>query len=336
MNLLYSPITLKNVTLKNRIVMSPMCQYSAGDDGLVTDWHKVHYPTRAIGGVGLIIVEATAVHPVGRISNRDLGIWSNEHVEPLQELVKLIHANGAKAGIQLAHAGRKAQLDAIPIAPSAIPFSNDYQTPHQVSKEEIRDVVNQFVDAAARAKQAQFDIIEIHAAHGYLINQFLSPLANQREDEYGGALANRMRLLEEIITGVKGVWSGPLFVRFSAEEYADGGNHIDDYVSIASHVKNLGVDLIDVSSGGVVPYPIKDFPGYQTGFAEKIKRGAGIATAAVGKITTHEQAEEILAKGQADVICLGRELLRNPYWALQSHSAQDTETQVPVQYRRAY
>lgn len=334
--MLFEPITLGGVTLKNRIVMSPMCQYSAGEQGLVTDWHRIHYASRAVGGVGLVMVEATAVQPNGRISTRDLGIWDDTHIAGLSEVVRLVQAAGAKIGIQLAHAGRKSQVEGRLDAPSPIAFSADFPTPVPLSQEGINDVVANFRQAAGRARQAGFDVIEIHAAHGYLINQFLSPLCNHRDDPYGGDRDRRFRLLKEIVTAVREVWEGPLFVRFSAEEYAEGGNHIEDYVYYSRLLKQMGVHLIDVSSGAVVPYPVRDYPGYQVPFAEKIRREAGIATGAVGKITVAQQAEQILENGQADLIFLGRELLRNPYWALHAAAALGVRNEPPVQYARAF
>ncbi len=337
MSRLFQPYTIRGVELKNRIVMSPMCMYAAQEDGRVTDWHRVHYPTRAVGGAGLIILEATAVQPHGRISANDLGIWSDEHVDGLAEIVRLVHEHGAKVGIQLAHAGRKSEVAGVNhVAPSAIPFSADYDVPVALDERGINDVISSFRAAAERAKRAGFDVVEIHAAHGYLINQFLSPLTNHREDAYGGSFDNRFRLLGEVVRAVRGVWDGPLFVRVSAEEYAEGGNHLDDYVRIAARLRESGVDLIDVSSGGVVPVPIKTQPGYQVPFAEAIRTEAGIATGAVGLITAPEQAEAILEKGQADLIFLGRELLRNPYWPLAAAQVLDASIDVPVPYRRAF
>ncbi|WP_139489334.1 NADPH dehydrogenase NamA [Brevibacillus dissolubilis] len=337
MSKLFEPVKINGMTLKNRVVMAPMCMYSADKQGRVNDWHKVHYATRAVGGVGLIIVEATAVEAHGRISDHDLGIWDDEHVAGLSEVVKLVKPHGTQIGIQLAHAGRKSEAEGTPVAPSPIAFSDRYRVPKELSRDEIHGVVRSFAKAAERAKQAGFDCIEIHAAHGYLINQFLSPLANQRTDEYGGGHENRFRLLKEVVLAVKEVWDGPLFVRVSAEEYADGGNHIEAYVFFSALLKELGVDLIHVSSGAVVPYPITDYPGYQVPLAEKIRYGADIPTAAVGKITTPEQAEEILQNRRADLISLARVLLRDPYWALHAQIAlENNKESVPVQYQRGF
>lgn len=334
-NKLFTPYTIKNVTLKNRIVMSPMCMYSSPNkDGKIADWHRIHYATRAVGGVGLIVVEATAVLPEGRISYRDLGIWNDEHVTGLKEITDLIHQNGAKAAIQLAHAGRKAELDEPIYAPSAIPFPG-MQTPVEADGDYIQKVVGAFKDAARRAKEAGFDIIELHGAHGYLINQFLSPLANKRTDQFGGSADNRYRLLGDIIEAVKTVWDGPIFVRVSANEYDENGNTLDQYIEYARIMKTQGVDLIDCSSGAVVPAKINVFPGYQVDLSDQIRSQAGIATGAVGLITKTAQAEEILGNERADLIFLGRELLRNPYWALDAAKELGAEIDRPQQYGRA-
>jgi len=332
---LFTPYTLKNVTLKNRIVMSPMCMYSSPNhDGKVADWHRIHYATRAVGGVGLIVVEATAVLPEGRISYRDLGIWNDDQIPGLKEVVDLVHQHGAKAAIQLAHAGRKAELDEAIIAPSAVPFPG-MKMPVPASQEQIHEVIAGFREGARRAKEAGFDIIELHAAHGYLINQFLSPLANQREDEYGGTPENRYRLLGEIIDAVQTVWDGPIFVRLSAKEYDERGNSLERYIEYSRKMKAQGVDLIDCSSGAVVPAKIEIFPGYQVDLADQIRRQADIATGAVGLITTAAQAEEILGNERADLVFLGRELLRNPYWTWNAAKELGAEIDRPAPYGRA-
>lgn len=336
MSKLFQPYQIRNLVLKNRIVMSPMCQYSAGEDGMPNDWHRVHYPTRAIGGAGLLIFESTAVQPNGRISESDLGIWNDQQAAALAEIVDVIHRHHAAVGIQLGHAGRKSTTRGKHDAPSAIPFSSDYTTPESLDREGIAQVVENFRLAALRAKQAGFDVIEIHAAHGYLINQFLSPLTNLREDEYGGSADNRARLLLETVAGVRSVWDGPLFVRVSAEEYAEGGNHLADTIFFARLLKENGVDLIDPSSGGVVPFPVKDYPGYQVGFSEQIRKQADIATGAVGKISAPEFAEEIVQNHRADLVFLARELLRNPYWPLHAARTLGVEADVPKQYLRAF
>lgn len=334
---LFDPFTIRNTTFKNRIVQAPMCMYSSHEqNGKVEDWHKIHYATRAIGQVGLIIVEATAVHPQGRISAEDLGIWEDEQIEGLSEIVRLMKQHGAKTGIQLAHAGRKATVEGDIFAPSPIPFSDRYPTPKEMSVDQIQQFVQDFQEAAIRAKKAGFDVIEIHAAHGYLINSFLSPLTNERTDAYGGSAKNRYKVLGEVIDAVRSVWEGPLFVRISAHDYAENGMTADQYVEMVKWMKDQTVDLIDVSSGGVVLANIDVFPGYQVPFAETIKRDADIETGAVGLITTGRQAEEILKNDRADLIFLGRELLRNPYWAYTAAKELETEISAPKQYTRGW
>jgi len=337
MAMLFEPYTIRNLTLKNRIAMAPMCMYSCNDeDGMAGDWHRVHYASRAVGQAGLIILEATAVQPQGRISPQDLGIWSDAHIEGLKSITSLIHQNGAAAGIQLAHAGRKSEVDGPIQAPSALAFSNDYKTPFEMSQEEIRETVGAFVKASKRAVKAGFDLLELHAAHGYLINEFLSPLSNRRTDEYGGSSENRYRFLREIIDGVRSVWQGPLFVRISAEDYSDGGMTAELYTEMAVWMKEQGVDLIDVSSGALVPAAIHPYPGYQVPFSETIRQGAAIPTGAVGLITSGMQAEEILRNKRADLILIGRELLRDPYWPYGAARELHTEIEPPVQYDRGW
>lgn len=334
---LFSPFTIKNITFKNRIVMAPMCMYSShNEDGKVENWHRTHYISRAVGQVGLIIQEATAVTPQGRISPQDLGIWSDEQIEGLKELTDLIKEQGAATGIQLAHAGRKATVDGEIIAPSAIAFNEKMKMPKEMTLEEIRETIEAFKLGAIRAKKAGFDVIEIHGAHGYLINEFLSPLSNQRTDKYGGSPENRYRFLREVIEAVKTVWDGPLFVRVSASDYHEEGLTADDYVQIGSWMKEQGIDLIDVSSGAVVPARIHSFPGYQVKFAEKIKEGASIPTGAVGLITSGLQAEEILQNDRADLIFLARELLRNPYWPRTAAKELGVTIEPPKQYGRGW
>lgn len=334
---LFEPLTIKNTTFKNRIVMAPMCMYQSDhEDGQVTDWHRVHYPTRAVGQIGLIIVEATAVQPQGRISMRDLGIWDDSHVEGLAEIVRLMKQNGAKTGIQLAHAGRKADLEEPIQSPSAIAFNEKYQTPHAMTTEEIKETVQAFKEGARRSKEAGFDVIEIHAAHGYLINQFLSPLSNKRTDEYGGSADNRYRILREVIDAVNEVWDGPLFVRISATDHTEGGMTPEHYVEMAQWMKQQGVDLIDVSSGALVPAQISVYPGYQVQYAETIKNGTPIATGAVGLITSPLHAEEILQNGRSDMIFLARELLRDPYWAYTASKELDADIEAPTPYKRGW
>ncbi|WP_064090941.1 NADPH dehydrogenase NamA [Rossellomorea aquimaris] len=334
---LFQPYTLKNVELKNRIVMAPMCMYSShNNDGKVENWHRTHYTSRAVGGVGLIIQEATAVTPQGRISPQDLGIWDDEHVEGLKELVGLMKEQGAKTGIQLAHAGRKAVLEGDIIAPSAIPFNKDMKTPVEMTKNDINETIKAFIKGAERAREAGFDVIEIHGAHGYLINEFLSPLSNKRTDEYGGSPENRYRFLREIINGIQQVWEGPLLVRVSAKDYHEEGLDVEDYVVFGKWMKEQGIDLIDVSSGAVVPAQIPVFPGYQVKLAETIKRDADIDTGAVGLITTGIQAEEILQNERADLVLLARELLRDPYWPRTAAKELGVELEAPKQYQRGW
>lgn len=334
---LFSPMTIRNVTLINRLVMSPMCMYSSSKkEGMVEDFHLVHYAARAYGQTGLIIVEATAVEPQGRISVYDLGIWDDRHLDGLSRLTERIHEGGAKAGIQLAHAGRKARVDGECFAPSAIPYKENTKIPKEMTKEEIQNTVEAFRLGALRAKKAGFDVIELHAAHGYLINEFLSPLTNQRTDEYGGQAENRFRFLREIITSVREVWDGPLFVRISASEYNEKGLTVADYLPYVKEMKMLGVDLIDVSSGGVVSARINVYPGYQIPFSEKIRQEAQIPTGAVGLITSPFQAAEIIDNKRADLVFIGRELLRDPYFAIRAAKALGAEISIPKQYDKAW
>ena len=339
--------SIKSIAFRNRIGMSPMCQYSA-KDGFVSDWHLQHYSSRAVGGVGLIIVEAAAVVPEGRITPYDLGLWSDAHVLELSKLASLIKENGAVAAIQLAHAGRKASHDKPSnggkflseesggwrtVAPSPIAFEKSEDTPLELDADGIRSVVGAFRDAAVRVHEAGFQVAEIHAAHGYLLHQFLSPLSNKRKDEYGGSYENRIRLLLEVVDAVKSVWPDelPLFVRLSATDWVQGGWTEDDTVRLASILKERAVDLIDCSSGGnVADAKIPIGPGYQLAFAESV-RSSGIMTAAVGLITRREQIEYVLQNEKADIVLLGRELLRNPYFVLREFPEQ----QWPEQYLRS-
>ncbi|MGG0716595.1 NADPH dehydrogenase NamA [Robertmurraya massiliosenegalensis] len=334
---LFSPYSIKDLTLKNRIVMAPMCMYSSeNEDGKVEDFHITHYVSRAVGQVGLIIQEATAVTPQGRISSKDLGIWSDNHIEGLSRLTGQIKSYGTKTGIQLAHAGRKATVDGEILAPSAIPFNENMKTPKEMTLDDIHEVVEAFKQGAIRANKSDFDVIEIHAAHGYLINEFLSPLSNKRTDKYGGSAENRYRFLRETIDAVKEVWDGPLLVRVSASDYQEDGMKPEDYVTLSQWMKEQGVDLIDVSSGAVVPARIHTYPGYQVPFAEKIKHGADIATGAVGLITTAIQAEEILQNNRADLIFLARELLRDPYFPRTAAKELGVTIEPPKQYDRGW
>jgi 2,4-dienoyl-CoA reductase-like NADH-dependent reductase (Old Yellow Enzyme family) len=316
----------------------------AETDGLCTDWHLAHYQARAIGGVGLVITEATAVEPRGRISTGDLGLWGDAQIEPLARVVRLVQSEGAAIGVQLGHAGRKAWSESKgqgpeqPVAPSALAFDEGWVTPAALSGAEIEGIVHRWAQAASRARQAGFDVIEIHAAHGYLNHQFLSPLSNVRTDEYGGSLENRMRMLLEIVRAVRQEWpeDKPLFVRVSTTDWAEGGLTPRDTVEIARAMKSEGVDLIDCSSGGAVPSaPPGIGPGYQIPFAEQVRREAGIATAAVGLITTPELADEAIRNGRADLIALGRELLRHPTWPLEAAHRLGQDIEWPEQYRRA-
>ncbi|MBY6035588.1 NADPH dehydrogenase NamA [Fictibacillus nanhaiensis] len=334
---LFQALTIRNVTLKNRIVMSPMCMYSCFEqDGKVTPWHLTHYTSRAVGQTGLIMTEAAAVNPQGRISPEDLGIWDDSHVEGLKELVSSVHDNGSKIAIQLAHAGRKAMIDGPIIAPSAIAFSDKMKKPEEMTLKQIEETVVDFRAAAKRAKAAGFDIIEIHGAHGYLINEFLSPLSNRRTDSYGGNQQKRYRFLQEIIASIRLEWDGPLFVRISANDYHPEGNTPEEYVTYASWMREDGVDLIDCSSGAVVPAKINAYPGYQVPFADLIKNKAEMATGAVGLITTGRQAEEILQNNRADLIFIGREFLKDPYWPRTAANDLGTDIQSPRQYERGW
>ncbi|HEY3568253.1 MAG TPA: NADH:flavin oxidoreductase/NADH oxidase [Thermoanaerobaculia bacterium] len=351
--ILLTPLTLRGVTLRNRIVMSPMCQYSA-EEGMCNDWHLVHLGSRAVGGAALIVVEATGVTRDGRISPADLGIWSDAHVEPLARVARFVHEQGAVAGIQLAHAGRKAST--LPpwkgggpilkpeeggwtvVGPSPIPFAEGSPVPVALDEAGIDAVVDAFEAASRRALAAGFRVIEIHAAHGYLLHQFLSPLSNHREDRYGGSLENRMRLALRVAGRVREAMPEelPLFVRISATDWAEGGWDAEQSVELARRLKETGVDLIDVSSGGAVPrVRIPVGPGYQVPFARRIRHEAGIRTGAVGLITEPKQAEEILENGDADLIILARELLRNPYWAQKAQRELGLPVEMPVQYERA-
>jgi 2,4-dienoyl-CoA reductase-like NADH-dependent reductase (Old Yellow Enzyme family) len=335
MSILFSPLTIKDITLRNRIAISPMCMYTAVE-GFANDWHLVHYGSRATGGAGLIIQEATAISEEGRISAGDLGLYKEEHIGFLQRITTFIDQQGCVAGIQLAHAGRKGFMAIV--APSALSFSPDFDEPRALDGEGIQKVISDFRTAALRALQAGYKLIEIHAAHGYLVHQFLSPLSNHRTDNYGGSFENRIRLLLEIVREIKSVWPDnlPLFVRISATDWAEGGWDVDEAVLLASILRKKGVDLIDSSSGGLVPYQkIPVGPGYQVPFAERIKAEANILTAAVGLITNVRQAEDILQKGQADLILIARESLRDPYFALNAAKQLNEDFEWPRQYLRA-
>jgi 2,4-dienoyl-CoA reductase-like NADH-dependent reductase (Old Yellow Enzyme family) len=350
---LFDPLSIRDLELANRVFVSPMCEYSS-QDGFANDWHFVHLGSRAVGAAGLVLTEATAVVPEGRISPQDLGIWSDDHVAPLARIVRFIHEQGSVAGMQLAHAGRKASTHrpwagngTIPasaggwkkvVAPSALAFADHYPMPQALDGNGIREIVAAFVAAARRACAAGFRVIEIHAAHGYLIHEFLSPLSNQRQDAYGGSFDNRTRLLREIVAAVRSLWPerAALFVRISATDWIDGGWDLQQSVELAKNLGEMGVDLIDCSSGGLLPqakFPVG--PGYQTSFAEQIRRQAKIMTAAVGMITSPVQAEHVIGTGQADAVMIARELLRDPYWPLRAARELGQPVSWPVQYLRA-
>jgi 2,4-dienoyl-CoA reductase-like NADH-dependent reductase (Old Yellow Enzyme family) len=347
---LLTPLPLRDVTLRNRIAVSPMCQYSA-EEGLAGDWHLVHLGSRAAGGAALVIVEATAVTRDGRITPADLGLWNDEQIEPLERIAAFIHGQGAIAGIQLAHAGRKAS-SAPPwqgggalktaaeggwpvVAPSPIPFHHDDPPPLALDAKGIEAVVAAFEAAARRALAAGFKVLEIHAAHGYLLHEFLSPISNRRDDEYGGSLENRMRLLLMVAERLRALMPAglPLFVRLSATDWVDGGWDVEQSAKLAARLSGLGVDLIDVSSGGMVPTArIPVAKGYQVAFSRHIHDEAGVRTGAVGLITDYQYADEIITGGDADIVLVGREMLRNPYWALHAQQALGEEPAWPVQY----
>ena len=350
---LFDPISIRDLTFTNRVFVSPMCEYSSVD-GYANDWHFVHLGSRAVGGAGLVLTEATAVLPEGRISPQDLGVWSEDHIEPLARIVRFIHEQGSVAGMQLAHAGRKASTyrpweghGTVPeqaggwkkvVAPSALAFADAYPLPEALMREGIQEIVAAFANAARRACAAGFRVIEIHAAHGYLIHEFLSPLSNQRHDEYGGTFENRTRLLREIVAAVRSWWpeQAPLFVRISATDWIDGGWDLQQSVELARALKQLGVDLIDCSSGGNVPHAkVPVGPGYQTPFAARIRAEADIMTGAVGMITSSVQAEQIIGTGEADAIVIARELLRDPYWPLRAARELGQSIAWPIQYLRA-
>lgn len=350
---LFSPVTFRGLTLRNRVVVSPMCQYSSRD-GFATDWHLVHLGAFAVGGAALVLTEACAVTPEGRISPHDLGIWDDAHIPFLRRINDFLHAQGAASGVQLAHAGRKASTarpwegggkvspefggwDDVQ-APSAIAFADNYPQPHALTREGIQRVVDDFREGALRALEAGFQVIEVHAAHGYLLHEFLSPLSNQRTDEYGGTFANRARLTHEVVAAIRAVWPAdrPLFVRLSGTDWVPGGWDADDTVQLARELAAVGVDLIDCSSGGLAAgQQIPIAPGYQVPFARRVRREAGIATGAVGLITTPAQAQQIIEDGDADVILMAREFLRQPRWPLMAAHALGQEIAWPKQYERA-
>jgi 2,4-dienoyl-CoA reductase-like NADH-dependent reductase (Old Yellow Enzyme family) len=351
MSKLFEPLKIREVEFRNRVFVSPMCQYSS-DEGSPTDWHFVHLGSRAVGGAGLVMVEATAVSPEGRISPWDSGIWSDQQARGFSRITRFIKEQGAVPGVQLAHAGRKASTDRPwkgvgpvpiesggwkPIAPSAIAFDAKYPVPREMTDVDIEALVDQFIAAAKRAADAGFEVIELHAAHGYLLHEFLSPLSNHRTDQYGGSLANRMRLPLRIASAIREVWPKglPLFVRISATDWAEGGWDLPQSIELSKEMRKIGVDLMDCSSGALVPYAkIPVGPGFQVQFAEAIRREAKIATGAVGMITDAQQAEKIIASGQADAVLLARQLLRDPYWPLHAAKELGVEVKWPKQYER--
>lgn len=350
---LFTPLTIGDATLRNRIAISPMCEYSA-IDGVPNDWHLVHLGSRAVGGAGLVFTEASAISPEGRISAADTGIWNEAQQAAWARIVRFIQTQGAAAGIQLAHAGRKASTDLpwrggkplvgvsgawTPLAPSAIAFDANYAVPTALDETGLRKVVADFAAAATRARDAGFDVVEIHAAHGYLLHEFLSPLSNRRTDAYGGPLENRARLLREVVAAVRGVWPQPrpLFVRVSATDWAEGGWDIDECVELARWLKADGTNLIDISSGGNLAHVrIPVGPGFQVPFAARIRREAGIATGAVGLITTPSQAEQIIERGDADLVLIARESLRDPYFPRRAAAELGASIPAPEQYLRAW
>jgi 2,4-dienoyl-CoA reductase-like NADH-dependent reductase (Old Yellow Enzyme family) len=354
MSLLFSPLKIRDVTLRNRIIVSPMCMYSS-DNGFANDWHMVHLGSRAVGGAAAVITEATAVTADGRISPQDLGIWEEAHVEPLARIFHFIVQHGAIPGMQLAHAGRKASTarpwmggGPVPVdeggwspiyAPSEVAFTERWQTPRAMSGDDISRVTRAFRDAAQRLLAAGGKIVELHAAHGYLLHEFLSPLSNRRIDDYGGSFDNRIRFVLEVTDAVRRAWPErlPLFVRISATDWSEEGWSIEDSIALAKRLKQHGADVIDCSSGGNLPHAkIPVAPGYQVPFAERIRREAGIMTAAVGMITAAAQAEQIVHLGQADAVILARQLLRDPYWPIHAALELGAPIQPPVQYLRAF
>jgi 2,4-dienoyl-CoA reductase-like NADH-dependent reductase (Old Yellow Enzyme family) len=352
MSLLFSPLKLRGLEFKNRIFVSPMCQYSS-NDGMPTDWHLVHLGSRAVGGASLVMVEATAVSPEGRISPQDSGIWSNTQAQAFKRITAFIQGQGSVPGIQLAHAGRKASTEVPwqgekpltineggwqPLAPSPVPFTETYPVPREMTIQDLEEAVAQFREGARRSLEAGFRVIEIHLAHGYLLHEFLSPLSNQRTDECGGDLQNRMRFPLSVVQAVRECWPAdlPLLVRISCTDWVQGGWDLLQSIELAHRLKEIGVDLIDCSSGGLVPSTkIPVGPGYQTPFSAEIRSKVGIATGAVGLITHPVQAEQILTTGQADAILLAREFLRDPYWPLHAAQTLKVDTPWPNQYHRA-
>lgn len=349
---LFSPLRLRELEFKNRIFVSPMCQYSAVD-GMPTDWHLVHLGSRAVGGAALVMTEATAVSPEGRITPYDTGIWSREQAAEFRKIAGFLRQHGAVAGLQIAHAGRKASTDAPwrggkpldtgsggwqPVAPSAVPFAEGYAVPREMTEADMEGVRAAFAASARHGREAGFEVVEVHMAHGYLLHEFLSPLTNRRTDAFGGTLENRLRFPVSVARAVRAEWPErlPVFVRVSATDWVEGGWDLPQTVALARELKTLGIDMVDCSSGGTVPYAVVPAgPGFQAPFAAAVRREAGIATGAVGLITEPEQAERILSTGMADAILIGREFLRDPYWPLHAASTLGVDVPWPSQYERA-
>jgi 2,4-dienoyl-CoA reductase-like NADH-dependent reductase (Old Yellow Enzyme family) len=350
--MLFDELPIRSLILRNRIVVSPMCQYSSAD-GFANDWHLVHLGSRAVGGAAIVFTEAAAVLPEGRISAHDLGLWKDEHIDALSRIARFVREQGSLAGIQIAHAGRKGSTPRpwegsgtiLPsrggwtiVAPSAIPFDGNHAVPHELDEVAIREIVEAFVSAARRALQAGFQILEIHAAHGYLIHEFLSPITNRRTDSYGQTFENRTRFLREIVSAVRRVWpeGNPLFVRISAADWVEGGWGVDHSIDLARQLRPLGVDAIDCSSGGIVPHANPPLhPGYQVPLSKQIREASGILTAAVGLIGEADMADAILNGGEADMVLMGREFLRQPYWPLEAARQFGFRVAWPAQYLRA-
>ncbi len=332
---LLEPFTIHGVSFRNRIVMSPMCMHSATADGVATDFHVMHYGSRALGGAGLVMTETAAVTPNGPIGPGDLGIWDDAHIPNLRRIVDAVHLVGGRIGVQIGHAGRQLGLPELTaVAPSAIAWGPGSRVPEELTQDGIAEIVEAFRAAAARATEAGFDVLEVHAAHGFLLNEFLSPISNKRTDEYGGDHAGRYRIVREVLDAVRTEWEGPLFVRISSTDYVDGGNTPEDFIVFGRWMKEQGVDLIDASSGGSAPVKVSSFPGFQVPAAELIRREVGILTGAVGRIETGQQAEDILRNGRADLVFIGREMLKDPFWARTAADDLRLSIQPPAQYTR--
>jgi len=333
--ILLEPYSIRGVSFRNRIAMSPMCMHSATAAGVATDFHVMHYGARALGGAGLVMTETAAVLRNGPIGPGDLGIWDDMHIPALRRIVEAVHLVGGRIGVQIGHSGRQLGLPELTaVAPSPLAWGPDSRTPEELTQDGIAEIVDAFAAAARRAKEAGFDVVEVHAAHGYLLNQFLSPLSNKRTDEYGGDHAGRYRIVREVLDAVRSEWNGPLFVRISSTDYVEGGNTPEDFIVFGGWMKEQGVDLIDASSGGSAPVKISAFPGYQVPAAELIRREVDILTGAVGLIETGRQAEEILRNGRADLVFVGRDMLKDPFWARTAADELRHPIQPPAQYTR--